>query len=124
MFASPEHSLAAASCVVMSCILIPGTEFCSKVRMLGGQGIMLTHSLACTERAGCASGSVSHTRFPSMRMAIGALIASPPHLSVSVRLDDDLLKMGVLGMIPLELQHWAEQADVWALLQACACALI
>ena len=59
-----------------------------------------------------------------MRMAIWALIASPPHLSCSVRLDEDVAKMGISGMIPLALQHWAEQTDVWAMLLACAHVLI
>ena len=51
-------------------------------------------------------------------MAIRALVTAPPHLSVSVWLDEDLPKMSVLGMIPLALQHWADQADIWALLLA------
>ena len=61
-----------------------------------------------------------------MRMAVWALVASPPHLPVAVRPDKDVAKMSILGMIPLALQHWAEQADVWAqaLLLACFCLLM
>ena len=51
-----------------------------------------------------------------MRMAIRALVTAPPHLSVSVRLDEDVAVVNILGVMPLALQHWAEQADVWTLL--------
>ena len=37
MFALPEHLLPTGSGIVMSCALIPGTELCSNVRVLGGQ---------------------------------------------------------------------------------------
>ena len=57
MFALPEHRLVADCCVVPSCALISITKFCSNVRMLGGQRIVLTHSLACAEGAGRARGS-------------------------------------------------------------------
>ena len=124
MFALPEQLLPTASYVVISCALIPETELLSNVRMLGGKRIVLTHSLVCAEGAGYAKGSVCNARFPDMRMAVRALIASPPCLSCSVRLYADVPKMSVLSIIPLELQHWAEQADVWALLLACACVLI
>ena len=43
-----------------------------------------------------------------------ALITPPPNLDCSVRLDEDVPKMSILGMIPLALQHRAEQADVGA----------
>ena len=32
--------------------------------------------------------------------------------------------MSIFGMIPLALQLWAEQADVWALMLPCAYVLI
>ena len=126
MFALPEQLLPTASYVVMSCALIPETELLSNVRMLCGKRIVLTHSLVYAEGAGSANGSVCNARFPDMRMAVRALIATPPCLSCSVRLNEDVRssKMSVLSMIPLELQHWAEQADVWALLLACACVLV
>ena len=53
-----------------------------------------------------------------------ALITPPPHFPVSVRLDEDVAMVSILGMVPLTLQYWAKQADVWTLLLACACALI
>ena len=59
-----------------------------------------------------------------MRVAVRALIASPPRLSCSVRLDEAVGEMSILGMIPLALQQWAEQADVRALPLADASVLI
>ena len=85
---------------------------------------MLTCSFVCTEGTRSAIRSVSNTSFPHMRLAIWALITAPPHLSVTVRLDQDVVKMHILDMMPLALQHWAEQADVWALPLADACVLI
>ena len=57
-------------------------------------------------------------------MAIWALIASPPHLPAAVRPDEDVAKVSILGTVPLALQQWAEQADVWALLLTCAFVLL
>ena len=85
---------------------------------------MLTHSFVGTERAGRATGSGIYTRFPDMRMAVGALGTAPPHLSVTVRLNEGAAKMSIFGTMPLALQHWAEQADVWTLLLICVCALV
>ena len=48
-----------------------------------------------------------------MTMAKWTLITLPPHLPVAVSLDDGVAKMSIPGMIPLALQYWAEQADVW-----------
>ena len=124
MFAPPKNLLCTASCVAMSCALIPVTELHSNVRTLRGQRIVLTHFFVGTEGAGRAPRPEINTSFPGMRMAGGALVTAPPHLSCSVRLDEDMPKMTVFGMIPLVLQYWTEQTDVWVLLLACACALI
>ena len=51
-----------------------------------------------------------------MWMATWTLTAGPPDLDVSLRLDDDVANVSVVGMIPLALQKWAEEADVWACL--------
>ena len=56
--ALPEHLVPTASCVVMSCALIPGTELRSNVRMLGGKRIVLTDSPAGAEGTEGAIGSV------------------------------------------------------------------
>ena len=124
MFTLPEHLLPTASQIVMSCALVPGTELCSNVRMLGGKRIVLTCSFVCTEGAGSAIGSVPNSCFPLMSMAMWALVTSPPHPLLGVRFDEDAAKMTILGMVPLQLQQWAEQADVRALLPANACVLI
>ena len=57
-------------------------------------------------------------------MAVWALVAPPPHLRVTVRLDKDVAKVSVFCMIPLITQNLVEQADVWALLLVYACELI
>ena len=49
-------------------------------------------------------------------MAIWALCAGPPDLDVGLGLDDNVAKVSIVGMIPLALQKWAEEADVWACL--------
>ena len=56
-------------------------------------------------------------------MAKWALITLPPHLLVAVRPDEDAVKMSILGMIPLTLQHWAE-TDVGTLMLICVYVLI
>ena len=48
----------------------------------------------------------------------------PRHPPFGVRSDDDVAKVSILGMVPLMLQHWAEQADVWTLLLICLCVLV
>ena len=85
---------------------------------------MLTHPSACAEGTGPASRPELNLCFPSMRVAEWALVTLPPHLPAAVRSDEDLSKMSILGMIPLVLQHWAEQADVRTLTLICVCVLI
>ena len=85
---------------------------------------MLTHPFACAEGTGPASGPGINAGFPGMGMAKWALITLPPHLPVAVRPDEDVAKMSILGMIPLALQNWAQQADVWTLVLVCVCVLI
>ena len=85
---------------------------------------MLTHPCACTEGTGPASGPGINICFPGMRTAERALITLPPNPLVAVRPDEDAAKMSVLVMIPLALQHWAEQADVRALMLICTYVLI
>ena len=46
-------------------------------------------------------------------MPIRTLIADPVDLAMGVRLDEDPAKVGIASMVPLALQQWAEQADVW-----------
>ena len=46
-------------------------------------------------------------------MPVRTLIADPVDLAVGVRLDEDATKVGITSMVPLALQPWAEQADVW-----------
>ena len=49
-------------------------------------------------------------------MAIWTLTAGPPDLGVGLWLDDNVAKVSIVGMIPLALQKWAEEADDWACL--------
>ena len=53
-----------------------------------------------------------------------ALVTPPPHFLPTVTLDEDVAKMSILGMVPLALQHRAEQADVWTPVLICGCVLI
>ena len=46
-------------------------------------------------------------------MPIRTLIADPAHFAMGVRLDEDVAKVVVASMVPLALQQWAEQANVW-----------
>ena len=51
-----------------------------------------------------------------MRMTIWTIGACPMHLSPTVSKDADIAQMRVPGMVPLQLQLWAEPANVWTLL--------
>jgi len=51
-----------------------------------------------------------------MGMTIWTIRACPMHLLPAFWGDVDTAQVSVLGMVPLLLQLWAEQADVWTLL--------
>ncbi len=51
-----------------------------------------------------------------MEMTIGTIRAYPMHLSAAVWGNVNIAQVCIFGMVPLLLQLWAEQADVWTLL--------
>ena len=50
---------------------------------------------------------------PLVLMPIRTLIADPVYLALGIRLDEDAAKVDITSMVPLALQQWAEQLDVW-----------
>ena len=86
-----------------------------------GQGVVLTDLPVCTEGATTTSPPLPARPAvwccqPLVWMAIWTLIAGPPDLGVDLGLDDNVAKVSIVGMVPLALQKWAEEANVWALL--------
>ena len=53
----------------------------------GKQGVVLAHFAAAALRTTIASGPLSYCRFPSVQLAIWALITYPPDLPVAVWFD-------------------------------------
>ena len=51
-----------------------------------------------------------------MRMTIWTIRACPMHLPMAVWGDEYVAQVSIFGLVPLLLQLWAEQADVWTLL--------
>ena len=51
-----------------------------------------------------------------MQVAIWALLTLPRHFSAALCSDDNTAKVSVRSMIPLLLQRWSQQADVWTCL--------
>ena len=51
-----------------------------------------------------------------MRMTIWTIRARPMHLPMAVWGDEYVAQVSICGMVPLLLQLWAKQADVWTLL--------
>jgi len=57
---------------------------------------------------------VIHSSHPFMCKSTGTLIAHPPHIQGAGRLDDDISQVKILGMMPLLLDSWPEEADIWS----------
>jgi len=51
---------------------------------------------------------------PFVRQPTWALVTTPPHAHVTPGCDPLVSQMLIFGMMPLPLQLWPEQADVWA----------
>ena len=51
---------------------------------------------------------------PFMRKPTGTLVTCPPDTQVTAGCDLPVSQVLVFGMMPLPLQLWPEQADVWA----------
>ena len=51
---------------------------------------------------------------PFVRQPTWALVTTPPYAQVTAGCDSPVSQMLVFGMMPLPLQLWPEQADVWA----------
>ena len=64
---------------------------------------MLAHLATTALRATSASGPIVHTRFPSVRLPIWALVTCPPDLSVAVFFDVNVSYVSMSIMILLLL---------------------
>ena len=51
---------------------------------------------------------------PFVRQPTWALVTAPPHTQITASSDLPVSQMLISGMMPLPLQLWPEQADVWA----------
>ena len=51
---------------------------------------------------------------PLVRKPTQTLVTSPPHTLATAGRDPLVSQMLIFGMVPLPLQLWPEQADVWA----------
>ena len=51
-----------------------------------------------------------------MQVAIWALLTCPEHFFVALWSDENVAKVAICSMIPLLLQDWIQEADVWACL--------
>jgi len=56
---------------------------------------------------------IGDTGHPFMWESTWTLITHPPNPNVAVRLDNDVSQVKVLGMVPLLLDLWPEEADIW-----------
>ena len=116
LVAGPVYRLAAADCIVMGQLGVPGcVPLLDKVWALVGKAVMGAHSRTRAERAACAVCSVIYSCCPAVLMPIRTLVADPVDFASGLRLDEDVDEVSILFMVPLALQQWAEQADVWAL---------
>ncbi len=99
-------------CAFIGCAIPAG----SHIRGCGSNGVMLTHSFAYAEWTISIVCSVVNSSLPLMGMTIWTIRACPMHPSFGVWGDVNIAQVSILGMVPLLLQLWAEQADVWTLL--------
>ena len=47
-------------------------------------------------------------------MPIRTLAADPVNFAATFRGDENVAEVSILYMVPLAVQQWAEEADVWA----------
>ena len=51
---------------------------------------------------------------PLMQKPTGTLVTTPPDTQIAAGCDVPVSQVVILGMMPLPLQFWPQQADVWA----------
>ena len=88
-----------------------------------GQAVVLAHLAAAALRAACAPASVADCCCPVMQVAVWTSITSPCHFPIAEWLDHNIAQVSISSMVPLPLQSWTEEADVWPCL-LCFLALI
>ena len=107
----------AGSCEVMWCAFVGcAVPAGSHIRGFSSHRVMLTHFPASAEWAAIIPCSVCHFGLPPMRMTIWTIRACPMHLPMAVWRDEYVAQVSICDMVPLLLQLWAKQADVWTLL--------
>jgi len=107
----------AGSCEVMWCAFIGcAVPAGSHIRGSSGHRVMLTHFPASAEWAAIILCSACHLSLPLMGVTIWTVRACPVHLPMAVWGDEYVAQVSICGMVPLLLQLWAKQADVWTLL--------
>ena len=87
--------------------------FCCSQGSLGGQSVVLAYSASNAVWAALAGSPVVHISKPTMRVTVRTLIADPLHLHIAVRPDNTASKGGICRVVPLSLQDWVQQADIW-----------
>ena len=117
----PPSSFMAAGCEVVRAALVCLTPLRNQMRCLCVQGIVVADLLVCTEGTSSAlppfpARPAVWCCQPTVWMTIWTLTAGPPDLGVGVGSDDNIPKVIIPGMVPLALQKWAEEANVWACL--------
>ena len=79
------------------------------------QRVVLTQTVVSAERAlAVPILPVADSGQPFVRKPTRTLVASPPHMQTAAGCDMLVSQELVFGMMPLPLQLWPEQADVWA----------
>ena len=111
---SPERFFVAGSCEVVCCAIIQDwMPFCCSQGSLGRQRVVLAYSAPTAVRAAPASAPTSHFSMPPMRVTIRTLVADPPDSFYTVWSDNTAAKGGICRVVPLLLQDWVQQADIW-----------
>ncbi len=82
---------------------------------LGQQRVVFTQTVVSAERASAVNIlPVADRGRPFVRKPTRTLVATPPHTQTTAGCDLPASQELVFGMMPLPLQLWPEQADVWA----------
>ena len=76
----------------------------------------MAESTACALRTPVAGSPVLDNSIPLMCMTIWALITDPPSLPFTVWPDDNIAHVRISRIVPLILQTWFEEADIWPVL--------
>ena len=56
---------------------------------------------------------------PLVQMPTRTLVTSPPHTQTTAGCDPLVSQMLIFSMVPLHLQLWPEQADIWDVFSSC-----